>query len=196
MLGGDVADQLLDDDRLADTGPAEDTDLAAAPERSDQVDRLDSGLEDLGLGLHLVEAGRLAVNRQRLVDFHRGLAVDRMTEDVEDPTQGGGPHRDRDRAAGVLGVEAARQAIRGRHGHRSHPVVAKVLLDLDDQRAVADRSLRALDLQRVVDGGQLARWELDVDHGTRDLDHLSGGHRSVLSPRAVRAGLGAQRLGS
>ena len=65
VLGGDVADQLLDDDRLADAGTAEDADLAAALERGDEVDDLDAGLEDLRLGLHLVERGRLAVDRQR-----------------------------------------------------------------------------------------------------------------------------------
>ena len=34
VLGGDVADQLLDDDRLADAGAAEQADLAAARERA------------------------------------------------------------------------------------------------------------------------------------------------------------------
>ena len=64
VLGGDVADQLLDDDRLADARPAEDADLAAALERRDEVDDLDAGLEDLRLGLHLVEGGRIAVDGQ------------------------------------------------------------------------------------------------------------------------------------
>ena len=66
VLGGDVADQLLDDDRLADAGPAEDADLAAAPERGDEVDDLDAGLEDLRLGLHLVERRGIAMDRQAL----------------------------------------------------------------------------------------------------------------------------------
>ena len=47
VLGGDVADQLLDDDRLADAGAAEHADLAALAEGRDQVDDLDAGLEDL-----------------------------------------------------------------------------------------------------------------------------------------------------
>jgi hypothetical protein len=63
-----------------------------------------------------------------------------------------------------------------------------MLLHLGDEgagRAVAipgrapgdlGRGRRALDLERVVDVGQLARRELDVDHGARDLDHLAGGH--------------------
>ncbi len=40
---GDVVDQLLDDDRLADAGAAEQADLAAAGVRRQQVDDLDAG---------------------------------------------------------------------------------------------------------------------------------------------------------
>ena len=58
VLLGDVADQLLDDDRLADAGAAEDADLAALLERADQVDDLEAGLEDLDLGRLLVERRR------------------------------------------------------------------------------------------------------------------------------------------
>src|SRR4028119_1748092 len=49
--GGDVVDELLDDHRLADAGPAEEADLPALHERGDQVDDLDPRLEDLGLRL-------------------------------------------------------------------------------------------------------------------------------------------------
>ena len=66
VLRGDVADQLLDDDRLADAGAAEDADLAALGEGADQVDDLDAGLEDLGLGRLLVEGRGGPVDRQAL----------------------------------------------------------------------------------------------------------------------------------
>ena len=66
MLRGHVADEFLDDDGLADAGAAEDADLAAFGERADQVDDLDAGLEDLGLGRLLVERGSRAVDRQPL----------------------------------------------------------------------------------------------------------------------------------
>ena len=47
MLLGDVVDQFLNDDGLADAGAAEQTDLAALQKRLDQVDDLDAGLEHL-----------------------------------------------------------------------------------------------------------------------------------------------------
>src|SRR4029077_976885 len=45
----DVVDQLLDDDRLADAGASEESDLSALHEWGDQIDDLDSGLEDFCL---------------------------------------------------------------------------------------------------------------------------------------------------
>jgi hypothetical protein len=47
VLDGDVADQLHQRDGLADTGAAEQADLAALGDGHDQVDDLDAGLEDL-----------------------------------------------------------------------------------------------------------------------------------------------------
>ncbi len=55
VLLGHVADELLDDDRLADAGAAEDADLAALGERGDQVDDLHARLEDLGRSRLLLE---------------------------------------------------------------------------------------------------------------------------------------------
>ena len=63
VLLGDVADELLDDDRLAHAGAAEDADLAALGKRSDQVDDLEAGLEDLCRSRQLFELGSLAVDR-------------------------------------------------------------------------------------------------------------------------------------
>ena len=45
----------LEDDRLAEAGAAEQAGLAAADERREQVDDLDAGLEQFGLGRQLVE---------------------------------------------------------------------------------------------------------------------------------------------
>ena len=56
MLHGDVVDQLLNDDGLADAGAAEEADLAALQEWLDEVDDLDAGLEHLFAGGLLFEA--------------------------------------------------------------------------------------------------------------------------------------------
>ena len=134
MLLGDVPDQLLDDDRLAHAGAAEDADLAALLERADQVDDLEAGLEDLDLGRLLVEGRGAPVDREVDVGDDRALAVDRVAQDVEDATEGRLADRDGDRGTGVDRVDAAGQAVRRGHGHGPDPVVAEVLLDLADER--------------------------------------------------------------
>ena len=170
MLLGHVPDQLLDDDRLADAGAAEDADLAALLERADQVDGLQAGLEDLHLGGLLVEVRRLAMDREVMLGGDGALAVDRVAKDVEHATQGGLTDRDRDGGTGVVDRHAAGQAVRGGHRHRSDPVVAKVLLHFAGQRLLAF----TLDLDGVVDGRQMAGGELDVHDRTGDLDDPSG----------------------
>ena len=59
VLLGQVVDELLDDNGLADASAAEQARLAALDEGLDQVDGLDAGLEDLGLrGQVVVRRGR------------------------------------------------------------------------------------------------------------------------------------------
>ena len=58
VLLGEVVDELLDQNGLADAGAAEQTCLTATNVGLKKVDGLDTGLEDLGLGGELVKAGR------------------------------------------------------------------------------------------------------------------------------------------
>ena len=74
VLLGHVADELLDDDRLADAGAAEDADLAALGERRDEVDDLEARLEDFGRGGLLLERGARAMDRVALLGVDRALA--------------------------------------------------------------------------------------------------------------------------
>ena len=179
----DVADQLLDQDGLAEPGAAEEAHLAAAHERRDQVDHLDAGLEDLHRRLERLEARRVAVNRPALrVGRDRLALVDRLAEHVEKPSEGLLADRDADRSARVDHVDAARDPVRRVHRDRAHPVVAQVLLHLRDQ---VDRrplgALGELDPQRRVDLRQLLGEE-GVDHDPLDLDDLA----DVLAVLLVR----------
>ena len=62
MLRGNVADELLDDDRLTNTGASIGADLAATGEGSDEIDDLKASLKDLYV--------------RNLLFVGRGLAVD------------------------------------------------------------------------------------------------------------------------
>ena len=87
VLLGDVADQLLDQDGLADAGAAEQADLAALRVGGEQVDDLDPGLEDLlGRG-EVLDLGRRPVDRPALLALDRAALVDRLAEQVEDAAE-------------------------------------------------------------------------------------------------------------
>ena len=134
VLGGDVADKLRDQDRLADARSSEETDLPAFGVRADEIDHFQTGLEHLH-GRHLLlKRGRRPVNRKPLLDIHRSAIVDRLAEQIENPPQSLLAHGNRDRAAGVDGVHSAHEAVRGLHRHASYDVVAEHLRDLDGQR--------------------------------------------------------------
>jgi len=75
---GDVVDELLDEHRLADTGTAEEADLAATRVRREQVDDLDARLEHLRRGRLLDELGRVGVDRLLLLGVDRSPVVDRL----------------------------------------------------------------------------------------------------------------------
>ena len=72
VLHGEVVDQFLNDDGLADARAAEQADLAAAQVRLDQVDDLDAGLEHFEARGLLFERGRRAVNRVVLLGVRPG----------------------------------------------------------------------------------------------------------------------------
>ena len=174
MLGGDVADQLLDEDGLAHAGAAEQADLAALHVRREEIDDLDAGLEDLDARNQVLEVRRVAVDRPALAALDvLALAVDHGAEDVEDPAQRRVAHRDRDRRARVHDVDAAGEPVGRVHGDGAHAVVAEMLLDLGDQLERISAVLRRnLHLERAVDRGQLTG-EDGVDDDASDLDDLA-----------------------
>ena len=107
MLVGHVADQLHDQNRLADTGAAEQADLAAACIGRQQVNHLDAGLQHLGCGQDLGKAGCLPVDGQAFGILDRALAVNRIADHVEHPSQGRLTDRHHDGRTGVKGIDAA-----------------------------------------------------------------------------------------
>ncbi len=185
---GDAVDHLLDEDGLADTGAAEQADLAALDVRGQQVDDLDARPEDLGLRLELVEGGRLTVDAPPVGDLQRRLRhVERDAQRVphvahRDVADGNG-----DRVAGVAHLGAADQAVGRLHRDGAHHVVADVLRDLEGQGAVAATLLALaevdVDVQRVEELGHGLDGELHVDDRAGDAGH------------AADAGLGLGRCG-
>ena len=176
VLGADVADQLLDDDRLARARTAVRAHLAAPGERRDKVHHLHAHLEHLDLGRLLVELGRVAVNRPVLRRLDLLEVVYRVPEGIEQPAQGRVSDRDGDGAAGVLGLGPAFEAVGRPQGETSHPVVADVLLHLQNEFFAVD-----LSLHRIEDRGHLPGGKLHVHDGADYLGYFPGRHLVSLS---------------
>src|SRR5262249_27547309 len=98
-----------------------------------------------------------------------------LTDDVEDSAQRFLAHRNQNRATGIDDRHTASEAIGGRHGDRTHLAFTEMLGDLEHELLRVGADVFILDsghLERVIDCGQLAGLELDVDHRTDDLDDL------------------------
>ena len=172
------------------TGPT----LPPLDEGAEQVDDLDPGLEQLGLGRQLVELGRLAVDGPTLGHLHRAQVVDGLTHQVEDAAEVLLADGHLDRRARVLDLLTAGDAVGGVEGYGTDAPAAQVLGDL----APEDLALRLaedlpvhVDLQGVVDRGQVVVSELRVHDRADDLRNVADiGIRHGLSFCYLRAGSG------
>ena len=86
VLRRNIVDKLLDQHGLADTGTAEETDLAALRVRFQKVDNLDTCLQHLDHRALILERRSLAVNApelRSLIVIQGRTAVERLSERVE-----------------------------------------------------------------------------------------------------------------
>ena len=164
----DVVDQLHDQDGLAYTCAAEQTDLTALCVRADQVDDLDAGLEDL-CRRDLVLKGRSGtVDGPALLCVGRGLIVYRVAQKVENTSQAFLADRNRDRTLRVDGIDSADQSVGGTHRDASDDIIADLLSHLGDQSAAIN-----IDLDGIEQCRQLALLEPDVKDRTCYLYYLA-----------------------
>ena len=167
---GDVVDELLNDDGFADAGASEQANLAAACIGRQQIDDLDPGDQNLGLGRLIgVKRSRL-VNGAPLGRLHGACLVDRLADDVDDASERGVAHRHGDRLAGVDDLLAAHQALGDIHGDRPNRGFAEMLRHFQHQPVAL-----VLGLERVQDRRQVIG-KLHVNHGA---DHLRNSSRFV-----------------
>ncbi|OPZ74566.1 MAG: hypothetical protein BWY79_02084 [Actinobacteria bacterium ADurb.Bin444] len=116
VLAHHVVDHLGDEHRLAHAGSAKQAGLAAALQRSHDVNRFDAGGEYLGLGDLLVERHRVLVNGAPLATGDLLQAVDGFAEDIEHPPEEALADRDEDRCPRVDHRRPTGEALRGIEG--------------------------------------------------------------------------------
>ena len=145
VLLRNVVYQLLYDDRLADSRPAEETRFPPLGIRLQQIDDLDAGFEHLFLCGKLIKRRRRPMDRVPLFGLDLSQPVDPLTDDVDQPAQRRGSHRDGNRVVRVEALHSPDEPVRRIHRDSAHPVVTQVLLDLDDQILLFSLGVRAGD---------------------------------------------------
>src|SRR5690606_19334861 len=168
---GDVVDQLLDENRLAHAGAAEQADLAALGVRSQEVENLDARDENFGFR-RLLDIFRCGlVNTAHLRRSDRAGFINRLTNHVDDAAEHFRAHRNADRRSRIPYRLTADQTIGRVHRDAADGVFAQVLCNLKKQtRALIIR------LKRVQDRGQMVP-ELDVHHRADNL--TDGSNRTI-----------------
>ena len=116
---------------LADARAAEEPGLAAALERGEDVNDLDSGLENLGFCGALGERRRISMDRTPLNIGHRSLAVDGVAKNIEHAGEDLFSDRRLQWAAGVLHRHAAGQALGRGESYAPHTPVINLGQHLD-----------------------------------------------------------------
>ena len=111
MFLRDVADQLHHDDGLAHPRTAEQPDLAALGEGGDEVDHLDPGLENGGIGHLFADRRRLPVDRKADIGLDLAFPINRVADDAHHPAERVLADRNRDRRAGVPDLVTAHKAV-------------------------------------------------------------------------------------
>ncbi len=181
-----VVDQFHDQHGLADTGAAEQADLAALRIGREQIDHLDAGHENRGFG------GLIGIGRRLLMDsangfrFDRPGLIDRLADHIDDAAQQAGADRHRNRRAGIGHFLSAHQTFRRVHRHGADRRFAEMLGDFEHQPVAL-----VAGFQRVQDLRQMTL-ELHVNDGADYLRDFSSFacHRGPLQKRLKRLGAG------
>ena len=169
----DVIDELHDHHGLAHAGTTEGAHFTTLGEGSDQIDDLDAGLEDVGLGVLIDEGRSRTVNRVAFFVGHVAALIHGIAGDVEDATEHAFADGNGDGRTAVHHFHAALEAFGGRHGDGTGDAVPQMLLHLEGEVLGLAIHLEG-DGKSLVDGRHAARGELHVDNGADNLDDFAG----------------------
>ncbi len=133
MGSSNVVDQLLNQNGLADTGTAEQTDLATLGIGADQVNDLDAGLQNFGGGFLFVKGRGRTVDGPVLRILGGRLLINGIAEQVEYAAEALVTDGDLDGFTGIDRIRTADKAVCGGHRNAADHIVTDVLGNLNDQ---------------------------------------------------------------
>jgi hypothetical protein len=136
VIGDHIVDHLHEENGLANAGAAEEARLAAALDRRQQVDGLNTGLIDLGRRGAFRQGHAQGAYGAKLANLDRALAVDRLAKDVKHTAEQRVAHRHLEPLPGIDGAVAAGQALAEGEGNAAHGGIVEVGEHLHEHRLV------------------------------------------------------------
>ena len=183
VLGSDIAYELLNENRLADSGTAEKSYLTALCIRSDEVDYLDAGLEYLNDRALILKRRSLAVYLPLFLGINVALLVDRLSENIEHTSESLFTYGHLYTRTGRCDLHILGESLARCKHYAADDPVAHMLSDLHN--AVLSVYLNG---ERVSYHRELSRGELHIYNRSDDLCYLAFFHRLLLSVEAeIRA---------
>lgn len=145
MSLGDVVDELLNEHSLSDSSSSEKSNLSSTRVGSEEIDDLDSSLEDLGGGRLVDELRGVGVDGAHGDTDDGSTLVDGLSNDVHDATKAGGSDGDEDGGAGVDDLLSANESLGSwEHGKRASAMAGEL------RRAGKQRTVHGDGADRVL----------------------------------------------
>ena len=132
MLGRDVSDQLLNQDRLTDTCTTEQTDLTTLCVRCQQIDDLDTGLENLLYRILVLELRRLPVDLPVLLCLRCRLSIDRIAQHIKQSAEGLLTYRNSDSGTCIRDDHVPLESLGCTQHDAAHDALPHLLCHLHD----------------------------------------------------------------
>jgi len=163
----DVVNKLHNEHGFTDTGTTEKTNLTTSGVRGQKIDDLNTSNEEFGTLTLINESGGFSVDGSVLISGDGTALIDRLTNDIDDSTEGLGADGNHNGVASVDDILTTHKTLSGVESNGAHIVSTQMLGDFEDKTRAG-----TLDLKGVEDRGQLS-FEFDVNDGTNDLRNFS-----------------------
>ena len=141
--------------------------------RSEEVDDLDTGLQDLGGSGLVDERGRVGVDGEELDAVDGTALINSLANNVHDASESALADRDLDGSTGVDDLLPANETLGTVHGNSTDRVLTEVGSDLEHETA----AMEVLDLEGIKNWGKGLCLELHIDDSTNDC--LDGADRAL-----------------
>ena len=171
MLCGDILNQLLDQDGLADAGASEQSYLTALGIGRQQVDYLDAGFQNLHDRTLIFKRRRIAVDDPVFLILKTFPSVNCLSQDVEKAPQVLISYRHADSLSCGNHLHIFMKALAGGQHNAADHIISHMLGGLHDTSSVP-----VLNLQGIPQVGQNSAFKRNIHNRSHDLNNSACVH--------------------